>query len=90
MDRIFLYPYAGPGGRNYLKQIGTTQDLMVRDIQLKEGLTLRFYCDDADEAGNSDPLLFEGTVHLDLERSEWYVIVKEDSYSHLSDDRDKV
>ena len=84
MDRIFLYPYTGPGGRNYLKQIGTTQDLMVRTIQLTEGLTLKFYCDDADEAGNPDPLFFEGTAHFDHDRSEWYIIVNEDSYTHMS------
>lgn len=90
MDRIFLYPYAGPGGRNYLRQIGATQDLMVRAVQLTKGLTLKFYCDDVDEAGNPDPLFFEGTVHLDHDTSEWYVTVNEDTYTHMSDDRGSV
>jgi hypothetical protein len=85
VDRIFLYPYAGPGGRNYLRQIGTKQDLMVSENPVKEGQVVSFYCDDEDDAGNPDPLIFEGTVHFDSERSEWYVIVHEDSYRHLSD-----
>ena len=29
MKRVFLYPYARPGGRNYFNQIGTTQDVMA-------------------------------------------------------------
>src|SRR5262249_43146564 len=46
--RIFLYPYAGPGGRNYLKQIGTIQEIAATGIKLEEGALLSFYCDDAD------------------------------------------
>jgi hypothetical protein len=85
MPRIFLYPYAGPGGRNYLKQIGTTQDVMLSDIELREGLRLGFYCEDADDDGKQDDLLFEGTVHFDQEKNRWYVIVDENSYRHESD-----
>ena len=83
--RIFLYPYAGPGGRNYLKQIGTIEDLALNDLQLKQGTRLSFYCEDADEMGNSDDLLFEGTVHFDPEKQQWYALVDESSYRHASD-----
>jgi hypothetical protein len=85
MDRIFLYPYAGPGGRNYFKQIGTTQDVMLNDIKLEEGLQLSFYCEDADDEGRPDELLFEGTVHFDAEKKQWYTIVDENSYRHSSE-----
>jgi hypothetical protein len=85
MNRIFLYPYAGPGGRNYLKQIGTAQDVMLNDIKLEEGLRLGFYCEDADDEGRPDDLLFEGSVHFDSEKNQWYAIIDENSYRHASD-----
>jgi hypothetical protein len=85
MERIFLYPYAGPGGKNYLKQIGTRQDLMLSETKLEDGKRLSFYCDDADDSGTPDNLLFEGVVHFDSEREQWYVIVDEKSYRHESD-----
>jgi hypothetical protein len=46
MERIVLYPHAGTGGRNYFKQLGTTQDVILNDIKLEEGLRLSFYCED--------------------------------------------
>ena len=84
--RIYLYPYAGPGGRNYLsKQVGTRQDLDANGIELREDLRLQFYCDDGDRAGKRDDLLFEGTVHFDADRREWYALIDEGSYRHTSD-----
>lgn len=85
MNRIFLYPYAGPGGKNYFKQIGTTQDVMLNEIELEEGLRLSFYCEDADDKGEPDELLFEGTIYFDHERRQWYTIIDENSYRHASD-----
>jgi len=35
--------------------------------------------------GNSDDLLFEGTVHFDPEKQQWYALVDESSYRHASD-----
>ncbi|SRR5258708_8988291 len=65
MERIFLYPYAGPGGRNYFKQIGTTQDVMLNDIKLEEGLRLSFIArmqtTQASRTGNSGPLAMRPT-----------------------------
>lgn len=90
MERIFLYPYAGPGGRNYIKQIGTKQDIDFNDIKLKEGMRLSFYCGDADDEGKSDDLFFEGVIHFDTEKKEWYVLIDEDSYRHASDRRNSI
>ena len=87
--RIFLYPYAGTGGRNYFKQIGTTQDIMLDDIKLSDGLQLGFYCEDEDDDGMPDELLFEGTVHFDTEKGQWYAIIDENSYRHASDLRNR-
>jgi hypothetical protein len=85
MKRVYLYPYAGPGGRNYFKQIGTQQDVMLNDIRLEEGLRLSFYCEDADDSEKADELIFEGTVHFDHEKRQWYAIIDENSYRHASD-----
>jgi hypothetical protein len=41
--RIFLYPYAGPGGRNHVKQKGTLDDIARLELSLKEGLILSFH-----------------------------------------------
>lgn len=89
MKRISLYPYAGPGGRNYFKQIGTTQDIMLQEIRLSEGLQLGFYCEDQGDDGMLDELLFEGTVHFDHEKGEWYAIIDGNSYRHASDARNR-
>jgi hypothetical protein len=90
MSRIFLYPYAGAGGRNYFKQIGTTQDVMLNDVRLKEGARMSFYCEDADDQGTPDDLLFEGIVHFDSEKNQWYAIIDESSYRHESDLRSPI
>jgi hypothetical protein len=83
--RIYLYPYAGVGGRNYLKDIGTFEDFKQSGMSLKEGLRLEFYCGDADDTGKPDDLIFDGTVYYDTEKQKWYVIVDENSYRHASD-----
>jgi hypothetical protein len=85
MKRVYLYPYAGPGGRNYFKQIGTTEDVILNDIKLEEGLRMKFYCEDADDDGSEDDLIFEGTVHFDPQREQWFAIVDEETYRHSSD-----
>ena len=90
MPRIFLYPYAGPGGKNYFKQIGTSQDVMLNDIKLDEGMRLSFYCEDADDGGNPADLLFEGTVHFDPKKKRWYAVIDENSYRHESDLRSPI
>lgn len=88
MKRVFLYPYAGPGGRNYFKQIGTRQDITLNEINLYEGLQLGFHCGDGGDDDKPDDLVFEGTVRFDHEKGEWYAIIDENSYRHASDGRD--
>ena len=48
---------------------------------------MSFYCEDADDEGKPDELLFEGTVHFDPDKKEWYTIIDENSYRHASDIR---
>jgi len=46
---------------------------------------LSFYCDDANDAGRPDELLFEGAIHFDAAKDQWYVVIDENSYRHASD-----
>lgn len=83
-----MYPYAGPGGRNYLKQAETLQDIALSGVKLEEGARLHFYCGDADDEGKPDDLLFDGIAYFDSEKRQWYVIVEESSCCHALDSGD--
>jgi len=78
--KIYLYPYAGKGGKNYFKQIGTKQDLALNKIHLTEGMKLHFYCGDSALEPKQHELVFEGTVHFDSDKKEWYAIIDESTY----------
>ncbi len=69
-----------------LDRRGTIRDLDELQIELEEHLILPLWMDDADEEGLSDPLLFEGVVHFDADRSEWVAIVDWDEVRHASDE----
>src|SRR5947209_19624429 len=80
MDAIYLYPYAGPGGRHYLRQEGTKRDLLRLGITLAEGMILDFYDHDADNDGTRNDLHFRGTAHFDNDLGEWFVVIDQKSY----------
>ena len=48
-------------------------------------MRLSFYCDDSDDNGDRGDLVFEGVIHFDSEKNQWYVIVDETSYRHSSE-----
>jgi hypothetical protein len=83
-ERIELYPY-NPKGRNYFKQRGTLADIERTGLKLQEGLIVHFYCADGDGQNNRDDLLFEGTVHFDSDKDQWYAIIDQNSYRHESE-----
>lgn len=64
---------------------GTAEDLRRLGIELSEGLPLTFYMDDADDQGNRDDLLVDGTVHFSAEVQCWVAKVNWDSVYHVSD-----
>jgi hypothetical protein len=80
-----------PKGRVYLDPlnmrfaVGTLRDLEDEKITPVEGMTLRFWNDDADDAGKTDNLIFEGVVHFDKELGRWYTVIDENRYRHESD-----
>src|SRR5258707_10141611 len=54
---------------------GTRQDLEREGIQLREGLVLTFYTDDADDQDRADELRVEGVVHYDEGGQCWVATV---------------
>lgn len=84
--RIYLYPGLGEGAPHYLDRVGTVEDLLESGIVLSEGLQVGFYDLDANDQGDNDKLIFEGTVHYDHEREKWYALLDWTSFRHESDE----
>lgn len=65
---------------------GTAEDLARQGINLKEGLVLTLYMDDADDRGQPDELLAEGVVHYNAEERSWVASVDWSALRHASDE----
>lgn len=66
---------------------GTAEDLMRQGIQLREGMVLTFYTDDADDQGRPDQLRVEGVVHYDEKDRCWVAAVDWSALRHASDEQ---
>jgi hypothetical protein len=64
---------------------GTMNDLTRQSIELREGMVLTFYMDDADDQGDSDELRAEGVVHYDEKYGSWVASVDWSAIRHASD-----
>lgn len=81
--RFWLYP----GGYSWARfTIGTWEDLRADGVVLVEGMRLGFYDFDANDAGEPDWLIFEGTIHQDPEDGRWYAKIETGSFRHESDE----
>jgi hypothetical protein len=67
---------------------GTREDLERQGIELREGLVLTFYMDDADDRGEPDELLAEGVVQYDERQSTWVASVDWAAVRHASDEEE--
>ena len=65
---------------------GTLQDLTREGVQLREGLALTFYTDDADDQGQPDELRVDGVVHYDQATQGWVAAVDWNALRHASDE----
>src|SRR5947209_832835 len=65
---------------------GTREDLARQGIDLREGMVLTFYMDDADDEGRPDDLLAEGVIHLDG-RGDWVASIDWSAVRHASVDK---
>ena len=81
-NKILLYPNAGLDDRTYLEKIGTLSDIKRTGLKLEEGLIVHFY---RPEGPGENYVLFEGAVHFDSEKGQWYAIVDQKSYRRESD-----
>ena len=64
---------------------GTLADLVRAGIELRDGLPLSVYSDDADDKGQPDDLLADGTVCFDEAHKRWVLQIDWDRISHRSD-----
>ena len=60
--RIYMYPMGGRGGGLSRFTNGTVEDLKQEGIVPVEGIRLKFYCDDGNDKGEADYLLFDGQI----------------------------
>jgi hypothetical protein len=65
---------------------GTARDLARQGIELREGLILTFYTDDADDQGRPDELLADGVVHYSAADKCWVANVDWSALRHASDE----
>jgi hypothetical protein len=66
---------------------GTVADLARQGIQLREGLVLTLYMDDADDEGRSNELLAEGVVHFVEQERGWVAQVDWSAVRHASEEQ---
>jgi hypothetical protein len=66
--------------------VGTLQDLESQGVELKDGLVLTLYTDDADDHGQPDEMLVEGLVQYnDIEKC-WVAEINWRNLRHASDE----
>jgi hypothetical protein len=65
---------------------GTRRDLERQGIELREGMTLTLYADDANDAGQPDELLADGVVHYDEAAQCWVAAIDWKAIRHASEE----
>src|SRR5262245_59895537 len=72
-------------GRLRLSCISTLHDLARHQVQLREGLVLTLYADDADNQGRSDELEVAGVVEYSAEEQCWVARIDWSAIRHASE-----
>ena len=62
-------------GRVRLNCVGTVNDLSRQQVQLREGLDVLLYSDDADSSGNATRLVAEGEVVYSQDEQCWVATI---------------
>ena len=76
---------ADPQGRVRLNCIGTIEDLTKQRVELRDGLNLTLYSDDANEQGQLDELSVDGVVGYSEEERVWVATIDWAGIRHASD-----
>ena len=74
-------------GRLRLNCVGTKEDLTRQQIQLREGLVLTLYSDDADEHGQPAELQVAGVVEYSQDESCWVAVIDWAAIQHVQTQR---
>jgi hypothetical protein len=72
-------------GRLRLNCAGTLEDLARQQIQLRPGLVVTLYADDADNRGQADDLLVPGTVEYSSDENCWVAVIDWSEIRHASE-----
>jgi hypothetical protein len=67
---------------------GTRRDLEQQGIELRNGMTLTFYTDDANDEGQPDELQAEGVVQYSEAENCWVATINWNAIRHASDQAD--
>jgi len=65
---------------------GTANDLSRQQVQLREGLDVLLYMDDADEQGREDRLIVEGSVTFSDDEQCWVAAIDWQNIRHESNE----
>jgi len=65
---------------------GTRRDLERQEVELRQGMVLTLYTDDAGDDGQSDELLADGVVHFNRPENCWVAAIDWQAISHASAD----
>ncbi len=65
---------------------GTRQDLERQRIELREGMALTLYTDDATDQGQPDELFAEGIVHYHETEKCWVAAIDWNALRHASEE----
>ena len=65
---------------------GTREDLARQGVELREGLALTLYMDDADDRGRPDELRAQGVVHFNEDEGCWVAAIDWSALRHASDE----
>jgi hypothetical protein len=70
---------------------GTAEDLARNRIDLREGLKILLYTDDATDKADPDDLVTVGTVEYDQDAHRWFALIDPQGLLHVSelDDLDR-
>ncbi len=79
---------AAPNGHIRLNCIGTIEDLSRQQVELREGLVLTLYSDDADDRGQSNEWVVDGLVSFSEEERCWVAAIDREAIRHASESLD--
>ena len=66
--------------------VGTLEDLARQGIELRDGLCLTLYTDDADDQGRADDLLADGVVQFNQAEHCWVAAIDWSAIRHASEE----